>query len=374
MNPASNSPKKLRLTLVIASLQMGGAERVMALLANAWANRGDAVTLITLTSPEEDFFALDPSVQRVVIGWRKPSNHPLRAILNNGVRLWRLRHALAASQPNVVISFIDTMNVMAVLASRGLGLPIIVCERVNPEQHQIGSAWKLLRGFAYPRAAALVVQTSAVAEWGQGLLPPECIFVIPNPILPEDNHIRNNPGQRIVAVGRLVRQKGHDLLLRAFAQVAPDFPDWRLRIIGDGPEMAALVALTRELNIADRVEMPGRSGDIPGEMAQAGLFVLSSRFEGFPNALIEAMAASLPVIAADCPSGPREIVRHEVDGLLVPPENVDALAAAMRRLMSDPDERARLAARASEVRERFSMERVLALWDDAIQQTLARRR
>lgn len=374
MNPALNSPKKLRLTLVIASLQMGGAERVMTLLANAWASRGDAVTLITLTSPEEDFFALDPSVQRVAVGWRKPSNHPLRAILNNAVRLWHLRHALAASQPNVVISFIDTMNVMAVLASRGLRLPVIVCERVNPEQHQIGSAWKLLRGFAYPRAAALVVQTSAVAEWGQGLLPPERIFVIPNPILPEDNPAGTDPARRIIAVGRLVRQKGHDLLLRAFAQIAPDFPDWRLRILGDGPEAGDLGTLADELQIADHVEMPGRSSDVASELSQASLFVLSSRFEGFPNALVEAMAAGLPVIATDCPSGPREIVRHEVDGLLVPPEDVDALAAAMRRLMSDPDERARLAARASEVRERFSMERVLALWDDAIQQTLARRR
>lgn len=374
MNPALNSPKRLRLTLVIASLQMGGAERVMALLANAWANRGDAVTLITLTSPKEDFFALDPSVQRVVVGWRKPSNHPLRAILNNGVRLWRQRRAIADSQPDIVISFIDKTNILVLMAVRRLRVPVIISERTEPRYTRISPTWKRLRRIIYPWAAAMVVQSQAVAEWGRTLLAADRIFIIPNPIpasLPQKEQARSCT---ILAIGRFVAEKGYDLLLRAFAQVAPDFPDWRLRIIGDGPEIAALVALTRELNIADRVEMPGRSGDIPGELAQAGLFVLSSRFEGFPNALVEAMAAGLPVIATDCPSGPREIIRDGVDGLLVPPENVDALAAAMRRLMSDPDERTRLAARVPEVRERFSMERVLALWDDAIQQTLARRR
>lgn len=374
MNSALNSPRKLRLTLVIGSLQMGGAERVMALLANAWAARGHTVTVMTFTLPDTDFFKLAPEVVRVTIGWARPSNHPLRAILNNGVRLWHLRRKLAASQPDVVISFIDKMNVMVLLACHGLKLPIVVCERSVPGHFHIGRSWGFLRRQTYPMADSLIVQSPAVAEWGRTLLAADRIFIIPNPLAANLTQTAQSRNCTLLAVGRFVPEKGYDLLLPAFAQVAPDFPDWRLRIIGDGPEMAALQALARELNIADRVEMPGRSGDIPGELAQAGLFVLSSRFEGFPNALVEAMAAGLPVIATDCPSGPREIIRDSVDGLLVPPENVDALAAAMRRLMSNHDERARLAARAPEVRERFSMERVLALWDDAIRQTLAQQR
>lgn len=173
-------------------------------------------------------------------------------------------------------------------------------------------------------------------------------------------------GRRVVAVGRLVAQKGFDLLLQAFARLQGRYPDWSLVIVGEGPLRAELEGLVERLGLSGRVFLPGLVQAVPALLKRCDLFVLASRYEGFPNALGEAMAAGLPVIAADCPTGPRELVRHGVDGLLVPPEDPATLAEAMDRLMGDGEERRRLAGRAVEVTARFSEEKVLALWDQVL--------
>lgn len=164
-------------------------------------------------------------------------------------------------------------------------------------------------------------------------------------------------------MGRLDRQKGFDLLIEAFSRIAAKHPDWSVHILGDGSERAALEALIESKHLAGRVVLRGWVDDPVAELRAAELFVLSSRFEGFPNALLEAMACGLPAVACDCPGGPAEIIRAGTDGLLVPPEDTAALAAALEQLMSDDELRARLAGRASEVKRRFSVERFFEQWE-----------
>jgi glycosyltransferase involved in cell wall biosynthesis len=163
-------------------------------------------------------------------------------------------------------------------------------------------------------------------------------------------------------MGRLGKEKGFDLLIRAFAAIAGEHPRWDVTIFGEGPERGALAGEIERSGVAGRVSLPGRTTDTEGVLRGADLFVLPSRYEGFPNALCEAMACGLPVVAFDCRSGPATIVRDGVDGVLVPAENVDALSAAMARLIADPEGRRRMGARAAEVSDRFSVERIASLW------------
>jgi glycosyltransferase involved in cell wall biosynthesis len=160
--------------------------------------------------------------------------------------------------------------------------------------------------------------------------------------------------------------------LSAFAQCVRDFPDWNLTILGEGAQRSALEVQIAQLRLSGRVSLPGAVNPPFGILWQADLFVCSSRYEGFGMALAEAMACSLPVVSFACPSGPQDIVRHEIDGLLVPAEDVDGLAVAMRRLMADSALRKQFAQRAPEVVARFSYDRVMGQWGDFIEEIMRR--
>lgn len=364
----------MRVAITISGLGPGGAERVVSTLASAWAERGWHVALITLAAADSDFYPLHPRIDRIALRLLRPSNGLAGALTSNIRRLLSLRRAIRAVRPNVVISFVDKMNILTLLCSLGTGAKVIVSERVDPAAYDIGPIWSLFRRATYPFAAAVVAQTERVAQWLRDKIPGGSVTVIPNPVprlaAPRSNLLRNGPFQTVVAVGRLTHQKGFDILLRAFARVVPDFPGWRLTIFGDGDERGHLLRLTEDLGIAPKVSLAGIANEIPKVLAEADVFVMSSRFEGFPNVLLEAMSLGLPVISSDCPSGPREIIHHDADGLLVPVEDVDALAQALRDLMGNPDRRARLAARAPDVLNRFSLERILDSWESLIERAI----
>ena len=362
----------MRLTFVISHLGCGGAQRVMSILANAWATKGWRITLLTLDNGEErPFYDLHPAVMYRPLILSRTSPTSMHAIFNNLKRLWVLRQAIKQSSPHVVISFMDMPNVLTILATLGLSLPVIISERNDPVHRRIGKAWERLRRWVYPHCTRLVAQTSSALSYFSAKVQQRA-QVIPNPVLLPSKrtpkHACNRSTKTVVALGRLREQKGFDLLLGAFARVAPKHPEWSLVIWGEGPLRPQLERVRDERGLQGRASFPGLTRQPFENLQQADLFVLSSRCEGFPNALCEAMACGLPVISFDCASGPREIITDGVDGVLVPPEDEQALAAAIDRLLADGEERKRLAAYAQGVVQRFALPRVMGMWEALIKE------
>ena len=358
----------MRITLIIPSLSRGGAERIMSALANLWAEQGRAVTLLTFDHGDTPAYRLSPVIEHRRLGLLATSRNAAQGFFRNLWRVRRLRRAIRESKADVVISFMDITNVLTVLATRGLRTRVVISERIDPSLHDIGRAWSALRRLTYGYADAVVCQTDPALRWVQHRVHING-RVIPNPVVAPMARTGAERGAgaqapTIVAMGRLVPQKGFDLLLQAFAQIASRHPEWTLKIIGTGPLRAELERQAAELRIADRVQLVGELADPFPLVGAAELFVLSSRFEGFANALCEAMAMGLPVISFDCPSSPAEIIRHGENGILVPAQDVPALASAMDHLMGDAALRRRLASRAPEVLSRYAPEKILALWDE----------
>jgi GalNAc-alpha-(1->4)-GalNAc-alpha-(1->3)-diNAcBac-PP-undecaprenol alpha-1,4-N-acetyl-D-galactosaminyltransferase len=399
----------MKITLVIYGLKRGGAERIITIMANYWATKNWEVTLLTL---EDDIkapgYELHPAIKHLAVTNNRPSrssgilaNPPSTEVVNrdsqfrvlvkdsfrhisilreNYRRLHRyLRHRrmlkllgqmIQDSDPEVVISFIDAMNIMVLSETKNLDVPVIVSERTNPHFHDIGSKrLEKLRQRLYPRASNLVVQTQDAMSYFSPSIQ-KLTKIIPNPVLVPRRHkskpINRDGGRVLVSLGRLSREKGYDLLLESFAKISTQHPTWRLEMWGEGPARPELEKLVKDLGLQERVNLPGLTRDPSNVFERADMFVMTSRYEGFPNALCEAMACGLPVVSFDCPSGPSEIIRHGVDGLLVTAEDVCELSSVLCRLMGDAVERNRLAAKAPEVSQRFNLDKVMGMWEHLI--------
>jgi GalNAc-alpha-(1->4)-GalNAc-alpha-(1->3)-diNAcBac-PP-undecaprenol alpha-1,4-N-acetyl-D-galactosaminyltransferase len=364
----------VRCTLIISSLSSGGAERVISRMANYWVKQGWEITLLTFDDGSQlPFYQLEAQVKHLPLGIAATSVNPIAGIFNNIASTQALRAAIVSSHPDVVISFMDRTNVIAILATRGLNIPILVSERNDPEMLSPGRMWEVLRQWTYPFADRITVQTERAGKYFPRLR--DRVVVMPNPVVLPPDEITGLPPQlpgdrQIIAIGRLDPQKGFDLLLRAFARLADQHQTWNLTILGEGELRAELETLRTELGLQYRVQLLGRVSNPHDYLKQADIFVMSSRFEGFPNALCEAMACGLAVISTDCRNGPREIIRDGVDGMLVPTEDVPALAIAMEQLMSDEAKRKSLANRSAEITQRFGLEQVMLLWETLIDEVI----
>lgn len=358
-----------RVLLVVSSLAAGGTERTCAALANSLEECGWKIGVLTLSSASTDHYLLHPAVERIAVDLFFDSRSIVSAFKNNLRCIRAIRRSVLNFLPDVVVSFIEQTNVRVLAALLGAKLPTIVSERTDPRRHQVGTIWNWARRLLYPRASCILVQTSSVAVWAQEFISPHRICVMPNFVgaLPEPATDSRDANQ-ILAVGRLEKAKGFDVLLSAFAMSRLAKRGAYLTILGEGVERAALQRQAAELGISQSVQLPGVVQDPETWMARAGIFVLPSRFEGFPNALLEAMAMGCPTIAADCDSGPREIIRHGEDGMLVPPENASSLSEVLIRLMDDATLRDHLGRSAKRVRQRFSKDVILPRWQILIEE------
>lgn len=357
------------VTLIIPSLLCGGAERVLKTMAEDWVRRGRAVTVITLYTRDLDFYSLSPEVTRIDLGLQNTNMYSLNLALGAFKSFVKLRNAIKEAGNPMVVSFVSRTNLLTLLATRFMNIGVIVSERTDPAMRSLGVIPETLRRWLYPKAAKVTVLTKNVKkEWAEKFLHPEKVRVMPNPVSgfkEESSTITIElPTRYIVTVGRLIPDKGHKDLLKAFNLIANRFPDISLVVVGEGPERAGLEKSIAELEMGGRVYLTGLLSHLRPVLSKADCFVLPSRREGFGMALVEAMNCGAPCISFDCPSGPGEVIRNSVNGILVPPGDIEGLAEAMAKLLGDPEERRKLGKNAAKsIKERFSVDRIMLQWD-----------
>lgn len=335
------------IAIVLHDLRGGGAERACLRLARGMVASGRQVELVLVRREGVYLSDIPPGVELTVLDKPRVSQS-----------IGALARHFHRTRPRAVLSALTHMNLATIAATRlsGSGARLVVSERnqISAKAREARDAWQRAVYRAVPlayRAADRVVAVSGgvAADLAQfGRLPDSKIRVIHNPVFdPDIEALAQAPLDHpffeaggppiIVAAGRLHNQKGFDVLLRAFAMARAQI-DCRLIILGEGPERARLSAQAEQSGLGYDIDMPGFCANPFALMARAGAFVLSSRWEGFPNALVEAMACGAPVIATDCPSGPREILQGGRIAPLVPVDDADALARALiATLAARPD-------------------------------------
>ncbi|HAO41954.1 MAG TPA: glycosyltransferase family 4 protein [Afipia sp.] len=363
-------------------MQAGGAERVMAQLCNHLAERGDEVTLVTLGSAsEKPFYEISSAVRRRPLG-RFAEGAGVARIIRVAAWIAALRRNLAALRPDLVISFVDLTNVMVLLATRGLNIPVIVSERIDPAAyaHRLSRIDQALRRLTYPSATRIVVQTRRAAKFFEHSLV-EKIVTIPNPV--PFASVTARPDQaspegrfRIIGIGRLDHQKGFDILIESFAILSARFPDWDVVIFGQGPDRTALLDRIAFHGLEGRIRLMGISPDIESEAARSHLMAFPSRYEGFPNALAEAMAVGLPAVAFENVSGVEELVISGRTGILVCHDQERnegeklTFSDALQQLMTSAELRTQIGTAAKTSVRQFGPEIVFSEWDKLISAAL----
>lgn len=357
----------MHLVLIISSLNVGGAERVLSNLANYWSKKGHRVSLLTLASPSAvPYYELHPEIELIQLDLFGEGLSVGKRILSVMKRLWVLRQSIKRLAPDAIISFVDIVNILTLIASINLNIPIIISERTDPNVYKIPQLYDWLRSKVYPYCYKLIIQTQSVADYFPRKFR-EFINIIPNPVkVPLAlKSIEGNSVEKIVTVGRLVESKDHQLLIRVFSKIMQSYPHLSLTIYGEGPEYQNLQKLIDELNLRDYVFLPGAVQNIQAKLLDADLFIFPSKYEGFPNALCEAMAVGLPVIVSNC-SGNIAVVQDGIDGRVFSIGDQDRLEQLMIELIEDQEQRLRLAMEAKKIAERFSEDKVYQMWDKTL--------
>jgi GalNAc-alpha-(1->4)-GalNAc-alpha-(1->3)-diNAcBac-PP-undecaprenol alpha-1,4-N-acetyl-D-galactosaminyltransferase len=289
-------------------------------------------------------------------------------VLNLLLKTRRLRAKLTEIAPDVVLSFLTQTNVITILATRGLSVRTIISERNDPKLQHHRRRVELLRRLLYRWSDLVTANTHAALDSLQEYVPEGKLAFLPNPVaIPPARENASFTAPTYLSVGRLVPQKGIDTLLKASAEALQHLSGWRLAIIGDGPLRAQLQALAQELEIAERVDWLGQVSDPFPYLRAAQFFVSTSRFEGSPNALLEAMSCGLAAVVTDASPGPLELVGNGEAGIVVPANDVEATAAAIMRLATDGELRASLGKAAAQRSEPHRLDTALATWRELIE-------
>ncbi|MDE5855237.1 MAG: glycosyltransferase [Ruminococcus sp.] len=349
----------MKIVFFIPRMSGGGAERVVANLANEFDKRGNSVLIYTPTD-QNSFYQLRSSVRIVGENYSVSKKKVLRQVMLaiNGIKLWfAYQKKIRIEKPDVVISFLTETNCIA-LTHKHKNYKLIVSERNDPTKYS--KVIQLITKKLYCKADALVCQSHRVAKFfGFGNTK-----VIPNPIdtMIIPTSYKGVRKKRVCAVGRLMFQKNFANLIKAFSLLSKEFGEYTLEIYGDGPLRTELHQLIYDLNLSKRVKLMGAHKDVLERIKDSSLFVMSSNYEGYPNALAEAMAIGLPVICTDFDSGTARELVGEKNGCLVPVNDSNALAEAMEYLLCYPEIRDAMSMENQKISDSLAVEKIADQW------------
>ncbi len=350
----------MKIAFFISTMGTGGAERTVAALANEFIKYDDEVFVITV-SGEPSFYYLDSKVKHIKMNMTKNSRHFYDAIINNSKIIIEIRKILKNHKIDAMVTFNIATLTIGILAASFLKTKVIGTEMSNPFLSKTNKVWKFAKRNISVFAHGFVFQTKESSAYYREALIKKSI-VIPNAIfvqyIPDENIKLSERKKEICAVGRLEKVKGFDLLIKAFSEFVKVQQEYILSIYGEGKERNSLQSIINDLHLTGKVFLHGKVSDIPQRIYKSYMFVLSSRYEGMPNALMEALACGIPCISTDCDFGPRELINHGENGLLVPVDDVEAIKIAMFKLVDDSNLAEKLSRNARNINNTHSFKNI----------------
>lgn len=351
-----------KICIIAPSLQNGGIERALTTLSNHFIKRNHKVMYVACRSGKH-FFDLHPEVI-----FKEPDFKHTTSIVKKVFSYYKiirfLRKQLREFSPDVVLSFGDIINPLALLANKGLNYPIYISDRISPKQ-QLGWFKNFMKKISYRDAFGFIAQSEMAAEYKRQVFGNQInLRIIPNSLREIADSSGIEKENWLIGVGRLSYEKGFDRLIEAFAEIK-NYKDWKLVLVGDGPEREKLKIQVEKIGIENRVVFLGARKDVDQLLARSKIFVIPSRYEGFPNALCEAMASPLPCISFDSISA-SDIIENHVNGVVVPDGDIGALAKEMEILMDNEGLRHKYAVNAYSIRKRLNEEKIGDMFLDFI--------
>lgn len=343
---------KKRVFLVIPTLHQGGAERVIAILANEFSRMG-IDTHIVLLAYSKDFYSINKNV--TIHRFNFKNRGKLLNIYSQLSILFKMCYLIKKHNPDSILSFMTKYNILTIISGYITHTNVYVSDRSNPNK-KIPLLLEILRCITYPKAKGIIAQTSLAKSRLTQITKHNNIKVIPNPVIDIQPSYKLRKEKIILSVGRLVPEKGHKYLIEAFSQL-PQL-DWKLIILGEGSLRQELEDLILKLDIEDRVLLPGVVKDIDAWLHKSSIFAFPSISEGFPNALIEAMSIGLPSISFDCDAGPRDIIKHGENGFLIKTGDTTALTYYLNLLISSEEVSRKISLNCVLVKNRFAKESI----------------
>lgn len=349
----------------INSLGKGGAERVVANLSEEFVKK-DIEVMIATEWTAADEYPVSDKIRRIHVGLEEQEER-LAGGVQRKIRTKRLHELIVKEKPDVILSFCRNANYRAILAARGTKVPVIVSVRSDPYVDYASKKQKIISSLLYGRAAGAVFQT----EYARDFFPKSVrqkSKVILNPLHEKYLSVPKAEKRRkaIVTAGRFHEAKDHIVLIKAFERLMNEFPEYVLEIYGDASEDNTHLFIKEHIkahSLQERVILKGNSNHLEKDLADAAVFVMSSKYEGMPNALMEAMAMQIPVISTDCPcGGPRTLIDDGVNGLLVHVGDDEEMAVAIRKVLSEPERAEELAISAGEIIKKAAPDLIAGQW------------